>query len=67
MYADGFGKEYLSGPLSTSFMAHVEGMFCLGRRGGEIGDVGSDLGFLLIRVIRGVEIVGRCWTCEGMG
>ena len=29
---------------------HVEGIFCLGRRGGEIRDGGSDLGFLLIRV-----------------
>ena len=50
MHTDGFGKESLSGSLSTSSKYHVEGMFCLGRRGGEIGDGGSDLGVLLIRV-----------------
>ena len=50
MYTLGFGKESLYGSLSTSSIVHVEGMFCLGRRGGKIGDGGSDLGFLLIRV-----------------
>jgi hypothetical protein len=28
-----------------SSMEHEEGMFCLGRRGGEMGDGGSDLCF----------------------
>ncbi len=50
MCVAGFGKEFLSGSLSTSSMMHVEGMFCLGRRCGEIGDGGSDLDFFLIRV-----------------
>jgi hypothetical protein len=31
-------------------MVHVEDMFCLGRRGEEIRDDGSDLGFFLVRV-----------------
>ena len=50
VYAVKFGKESLYGSLSTSSMVHVEGMFCLGRRGGDIGDGGSDLGFFPIRV-----------------
>jgi len=50
VYAVGFGKESLPGSLSTSSMVHVKDMFCLGRRGGEIGDGGSDLDFLRIRV-----------------
>jgi hypothetical protein len=50
VYAVGFGKESLFGSLSTSSMVRAEGMFCRERRGGEIGDVGSDLGFLRIRV-----------------
>ena len=50
MYTVGFGKESLTGSLSTSSMVHVEGMICLGRRGGEIGDGAADRGFLLIRV-----------------
>lgn len=50
VYDVGFGKESLFGSLSTSSMVRAEGMFCRERRGGEIGDVGSDLGFLRIRV-----------------
>ena len=50
MYAIGFGKETLFGSLSMSSMVHEEGMFCLGRQSGEIGDGRSDLCFLLIRV-----------------
>ena len=50
VYAVGFEKESPTKSLSTSSMVHVEDMFCKGRRGGEIGDVGSDLGFLRIRV-----------------
>ncbi len=30
-----------------SSMEHVEGMFCLGMRGGEMGDGGCDLGFFM--------------------
>jgi len=73
VYAVGFGKKSMFGSLSTSSMVHAEGMFCQGRRGGEIGDVGSDLGFLRIRVGElkasgGVRVKGvGCWTCEGMG
>ncbi len=43
-----FGKESLFVSLSMSSMRHVEGMFCMGRRGGEIGDGGSDLGFVFL-------------------
>ena len=49
LYAVRFGKEFQFESLSTSYMVHAEGMFSRGRRGGEIGDVGSDLGFLRIR------------------
>ena len=44
MYGVRFGKESLARSLSVSSIVHVEEMFCLGRRGGEIGDGGSDLG-----------------------
>ena len=50
VHAVGFGKESLFGSLLMSSMAHVEGILCMGRRGGEIGDVGSNLGFFLIHV-----------------
>jgi hypothetical protein len=66
VYAVGYGKESLAGSLLTSSMLHVEGMFCIGRRGGEIGDGGSDLS-LFVYSCRGDKRVGRCWTCEDMG
>ncbi len=50
IYAVGFGKESLIGLLSMSSMVHVESVFFMARRGGEIGDDGSDMGLLLIRV-----------------
>jgi hypothetical protein len=59
VYDVGFGKESLFGSLSTSSMVRAEGMFCRERRGGEIGDVGSDLGFFAYSC-RGVKSVGRC-------
>ena len=34
------GRESLSGSLSVSSMWQVVGMFCLGRRGREVGDGG---------------------------
>jgi hypothetical protein len=46
MYDVEFRKESLSGSLPMSSMVHVEGIFFLGRRGREKGNVGSDLGFL---------------------
>ncbi len=49
-YADGLGKESLSRSLTMSSMEHVVGIVCLGRRGGEIGNGGSGLGFFFIRV-----------------
>ena len=60
VYAIEFGKHSLSGSLSMSSMVHVEGMFCLGRRGGEVGDDGSDMGFLLMRIreMKASEVVG---------
>jgi len=42
MYIVRFGKESMAGSLSISTMVHVQYMFCLGRRCGEIGDGGSD-------------------------
>ena len=44
------GKESLSGSLSMSSMEHVVSMFCRGRRGGEIGEGGSGLGFSFLRI-----------------
>ena len=40
--AIGFGKECLSGCLSMTSMVLVECIVCMGRRGGEIRDGGSD-------------------------
>ena len=37
------GRESLSGSLSVSSIWQVVGMFCLGRRGGEMGVCGSVL------------------------
>jgi hypothetical protein len=56
IYNVGDGKESLSRSLSMSSIVHVDGMFCLGRQGGEIGDGGSDLGIFL--TCRGLECVG---------
>jgi hypothetical protein len=61
----GFGKESLSRSLSMSSMVHVEGIFCLGRRGGEIRDDGLYL-VIFVYTCRGVEYVGRCWFCGGI-
>jgi len=41
VYEVGRGRESMSGSLSVSSMEQVVGMFCLGRRGGEMGDGGS--------------------------
>ena len=60
MYIAGFRKESLSGSLLSSSMVHVEDMFYLGRRGGEIANSGSGLGCLLIRV-------GELTTSGGVG
>ncbi len=49
-YDFGFGRESMFGSLLVSSMEHVKGMLRLGRRGGELGDQGSDLGFLFVRV-----------------
>ena len=38
MHVVGFGKESLSRSLSIRSMLHVEGMLCLERHYGEIGD-----------------------------
>ena len=48
-YEAGRGRESLSGSLSVSSMWQVMGMFCLGRRGGEMGDGGSVL-YLVLRM-----------------
>ncbi len=45
MYGVRLGKDSLSGSLSMSYIVHVESKFCLGRRGGKIGDGDSDWGF----------------------
>ena len=49
VYEVGRGRESLSGSLSVSFTEQVLGMFCLGRRGGEMGDGGSVL-YLVLRI-----------------
>ncbi len=57
----GLGKESLSRSNSIkSIMEHVEGMFCLGRRGEEMGNGVSDLGFIFLRV-------GELNVWEGVG
>jgi hypothetical protein len=47
MCAVSFGKESLSRSLSICSTVHVDVMFCLGRRGGEMGDGGSVSRFFL--------------------
>ncbi len=47
MYDADYGKKSLSGSLSMSSIEHVEGIFCLERRGEEMGDGVSDFVFFL--------------------
>ena len=49
VYEVGRGRESLSRSLSVSSMEQVVGMFCLGRRGGDMGDGGFVL-YLLLRI-----------------
>ena len=59
-YEVGRGMESLSGSLSVSSMWQVVGMFCLGKRGGEMGDGGSVLYLALPMGDHGV--LGRSWV-----
>ena len=56
----GRGRESLSGSLSVSSMWQIVGMFCLGRRGGEMGDGGYVLYITLRMGDCGVS--GRSWV-----
>ena len=47
VYEVGRGRESPFGSLSVSSMEQVVGMFCLGRRGGEMGDGGSAVHLVL--------------------
>ena len=49
VYEVGRGKESLFGSRSVSSMEQFVGMFCLGRRGGEMRDGGSVL-YLVLRI-----------------
>ena len=60
VYGAGRGMESLSGSILVSSMWQVVGMFCLGRRGGEMGDGGCVL-YLVLR--RGdCDVSGRSWV-----
>ena len=60
VYGDGRGRESLSGSLSVSSMEQVVGMFCLGRRGGEMMDGGCIM-YLVLRICE-CNVSGRSWV-----
>ena len=65
VYGVGRGRESLSRSLSVSSMVQVVGMFCLGRRVGEMGDGGSVL-YLVLRIGE-YDVLGRSWVEVGSG
>ncbi len=75
MFADGPGRESLSGSLLVSSMEQVVGMFCMGRRGGQlngvsilcrflrIGELGvPDAGYDGVSLVSGGSEVDRRWS-----
>jgi hypothetical protein len=65
VYEVGRGRKSVSGSLSVSYMEQVVGLFCLGRRGGEMGDGGYVL-YLALRIGE-YGRSGRSWAQEGSG
>ena len=61
LYEIGRGRESLSRSLLVSYMEQVVGIFCLGRHGGEMGDGGSVL-YLLVLRIKEYGVSGRSWV-----
>jgi hypothetical protein len=59
-YEVGRGRESLFGSLSVSSMWQVVGIFCLGRRYGEMGDGGSIL-YLVLRM-GDCGVLHRSWV-----
>ena len=49
VYEVGRGRKSLSGSLTVSSIEQVLGMFCLGRRGGDMGGGGCLL-YLVLRI-----------------
>jgi hypothetical protein len=65
VYEAGRGRESLFGSLSVRYVEQVVGMFCLGMRGGEMGDGGSIL-YLALRIDE-YGRSGRSWVEVGSG